>query len=37
MSTVVLEKDGLELTLCPPDLQEGYYRGCMPASEQYAR
>ena len=27
MSTVILEKSGLELTLCPPDLQEGYYRG----------
>ena len=27
MSTIILEKDGLELTLCPPDLQEGYYRG----------
>ena len=28
MSTVILEKGGLELTLCPPDMQGGgYYRG----------
>ena len=27
METIVLEKDGLELILCIPDLQEGYYRG----------
>jgi len=27
MASIVLEDGGLELTLCPPDLQEGYYRG----------
>ena len=25
MENIIIEKDGLELTLCPPDLQEGYY------------
>ena len=27
MASIVLEDGGFELPLCPPDLQEGYYRG----------
>ena len=27
METIVIENQGLELTLCAPDMQEGYYRG----------
>ena len=27
MEYIIIEKDGLELTLCLPDLQDGYYRG----------
>ncbi len=27
MEVIVLAKDGLELTLCVPGLQDGYYRG----------
>ena len=26
-SNIVLVKDGLELTLCPPSFEDGYYRG----------